>query len=1019
MNIKTNFSKSKYSYFIYFVFILPLLFSTPLYGQNTSDQDKVKFITKEIERIVPNRVFSFEEGSMDSVSYDHEENTVAYSFSGKASVFGVDNVDLTAEVGVHESYVKIITVYPNDPTGDVKVSGLFINRWIPKFYANKLQLKKQEFILYPKEKKKKYQVKSWYLQPENKTYTFQDCELDSTELLITLKKDKNKTGRDPVKTLTLSGNLNIGGEHFNVFGENKFVKKNLVDWTVGAKREEIKMQDLVRAFERYKGFEIPGIPNSILEVTVEEPQVSFDNDKALTISGGTAIGAIEAMVAFSPKSKNDFLLGYTPKEEYNLSMLNPNLKHFDGIDLSNLFIVYAYSTDINKEMSLELLKDADFGSEKVQPGLVILGKYNMPDGIPLIEKVDTITMRADLPKDKKSGVTLIGKLNFEDVDLRVFKLKEAWVSLEPKSKVTAIGMKVKGHIPELPDLKKTDLLELGGEVEFDKSEGNMDLVLMMEEDEKWDTPFGFPGLSIAYFGLEVGQSGKDKVLGVRGVLKLGYLESDITGKLDTKDPMKSMISVSVNELDLNKLLSSFFDNQVTGYFKGFTKDLVPAKVKNAELTIIPSPVKIADKEYDPGLRIKGDGKVFAFKAKLDMVAAYDKGFKGKASLYPIAFPNNSTRIINIEGDASLDLTISGMGKSDYELLSTNATANILGCSKSVNIAFSKKGYHYAFEERIFNAFTAKISASGSDIQQPLNADVSAEMSADFLGFIQNITSDGLRTLSSPLEKEMNTAKKIFKNAKEAYDDITAEIPLYDDVVGVAKDLKNEAWSSVKSAEGLLSDALDDIPSRNCVSDWVEVPHEVDEWTLGFLSTVTEWVTEEVDFCINIPRTTNLKSSYPKTLYGKTVNVPVPGFNKLKAEINRCNDKVMSSTQIYEDLQKEYDSKKGKLDNALKDKIKKKNLLSNAEDKWNDLKNAPGLLTDMALGFIENPANVLNIHSARFSGNLKNVNGGMVDMEIRGSFLGASFQVTLPFDFSNPEAIAQKLVDHLIGDQINF
>lgn len=983
-----------------------LLFSGAAFSQNGSDDKKLKDFEKKIKKVIDGkRNFKVENGDL-SVDYNHEDNNVAYVISGNVSLFEIENVDLEAEVGVLDSYIKITANYPEDPRKEVKLDGQPVSDWLPALYSDKLQLTKQELTLFPSEKKikDKYEIKTWYCQPGDKKYEFRNCILDSTQLLITLKKDKKETGPTPEKTLELTGDLIIGSTDFSIKGKNKFQKKiigkDVCEWEIGASREEIIMNDLITAMEQYNDLSLSGIPDAVREVTLQEPKVNFNNDKALTISGITAIGKMEAMVTYAAASKNDFLLGYSPEEDYALSDINHNLRYLDGLELNNLALVYAFSAEKDKEISLGLLDSLGFGGEEVKPGAVVLGKYDMPDGIPLIEKVDTVTFRADVPSDPKASIALAAKIDLGLLDLGKLKISEAWVSLEPESKTTAIGMSVIGDIPELTE--KTDVLDLSGETEFNKDEQSLDLLLEMEEDTYWETPFGFPGITIGNFGLEVGASGPDKKIGVTGDLTLGNLEASITGFLDSKELMKSMISVCSPEVDLESLLGDFFTTATLGYLDKFPAGILPVHLRNVEVTIIPSPMEVLGKLYDPGLRITGEGDILGLTGQLELFAAYDSGFEGTINLDPVFFPTDGARIFDLEGMANLDLTSKAITDPNHAFFDVKGNIDMFGFSRKAEIEVALNGFHFHTEGILFNTFDARVNARGNDFKRPEGMYVQVAMKADFLKYLDRYLQSGLALASKTKQEAIKGARSSYDFYNRNLNEALSKLPSAEEALTQAEKSESVLKDAVKEGEKLLRNAWDEVPDEACAEFWdVEVCIPI---------KVGKYVPKEVCGKVKLPKDGYQVWNWVD--YYKCIDVDDYSYYKnLVDNANNVLKNAREELKPAEDFVIEVSGKLGKLKDNL---VFYQEGFEIAKRELNNIENATDKLTRVARGMLEDPANIIQVHSANFEGNLKDLNGGVVQMKFSGSFLGAGFQVTLPYNFKNPQATVDALVKHLMG-----
>lgn len=1001
--MKTFIDGFKWGYFPVFrngcFLILGLFFFVLLEPAMAQKRSPESVTIKDFQKMLKKMVKDFDLNEETIlVKYNSGMDTFDYHISGKMAMFGVQDVSLEVIAGPNEKTIEITALFPSGASNQIELDGEKIKQWIPAILQNKIDLEKVHILLYPQEKEK-YVITSLFRQPENNVVGYMNCQLDQTEIIFTIDKDREDKGKNADKKAQLSGVVDIGGLDFDLQGEAKSEKKQTA-WEITASRNEIEMKLLIDALQKYNNVQFQTFPDALMDVALYEPVVKFDHEKVLSLKGRTDIGRIEAVCIFNSGSKNDFLLGFRPDEDYSLAKLNNNLRYIDGLDLGNMAIVYAYSQDARKEISLELLDEMDFSSEKVRPGFVLLGKYELPTKrVPLLEKINSVTVRTDIPADKNAAIKLTGKLDHTSLDLGLFQVKNLNISLEPASKATAIGMSAEGTIPELRG--GGDALTLYGKMALDPTSKDLSLILYMAEGQKWDTPFGFPGITISNFGLDVGTTGPAKKIGVRGDLMLGSLQANIAGFLDSKDPMKSMISVRYNELSLEKLMQGFFDQDAQQYLKSLPLGAIPMSLKDVEVTMIPSAMTIAEKKYDPGLRIKGDGRIMQLSARLDLLAAYDEGIKGYAMLDPISLPNGGMKIFDLGGEAMLDFTKAGLTDPNHSFMKMNGVVDILGLSRNANIEVSKTCFGFAIEEKIFNLFSAGIFAKGNDLFTPQNMQLQVAMRSDFLNSLNSAATNILAQETKVKQEAFRAARSLVEITKRAYEEGLKRI---DD----AQKAKDNALVAVDNAWAI-------VPKRICMNATVDVAVETVEKVPiigGFFGKVIGWTKKKVtkvvpqirEVCAPVPFK-QIPSSIRATVPGTRVEVdiPMPNYENLKKGIDLANEGLNIAI---DELQKANDNI-NPLRLAFEEAKTSLNLLEAATDyptlaaKW---------LLDKGTG------GAIDIKSAEFAGQLNSIQSGSVSMKCNVVFLGQPFSLMLPFNFNAPgsvDAMAKALVKDLL------
>ncbi|MBK6949957.1 MAG: hypothetical protein IPH16_19460 [Haliscomenobacter sp.] len=989
------FSMLKNGYFFILGLFFFILWEPAMAQKNSPESVTINDFKKTFKKIVKD--FDLNEETI-LVKYNSGKDTFDYHISGEMAMFGVQDVSLEVIAGPNEKIIEITALFPSGASNQIELDGEKIKLWIPAMLQNKIDLEKVHILLYPQEKET-YVITSLFRQPENNVVGYMNCQLDQTEIIFTIDKDREDKGKNADKKGQLSGVVDIGGLDFDLQGEAKSEKKQTT-WEITASRNEIEMKLLIDALQKYNNVQFQTFPDALMDVALYEPVVKFDNEKVLSLKGRTDIGRIEAVCIFNSGSKNDFLLGFRPEEDYSLAKLNNNLRYIDGVDLGNMAIVYAYSQNAQKEISLELLDEMDFSSEKVRPGFVLLGKYEMPTKrVPLLEKINSVTVRTDMPAEKNAAIKLTGKLDHTSLDLGLFQVKDLNISLEPSTKVAAIGMSVEGTIPELRG--GGDALTLHAQMALDPTNKDLNLILYMAGGQKWDTPFGFPGITISNFGLDVGATGPAKKIGVRGDLMLGSLQANIAGFLDSKDLMKSMISVRYNELSLEKLMQGFFDQDAQQYLKSLPLGAIPMSLKDVEVTMIPSAMTIAEKNYDPGLRIKGDGRIMQLGARLDLLAAYDSGIRGYATLDRISLPNAGLKIFDLGGEAMLDFTKAGLTDPNHSFMKMNGVVDILSLSRNANIDVSKTGFGFASEGKIFNMFSAGISAKGNDLFTPQNMQLQVAMRSDFLNSLNSAATNILAQETKAKQEAFRAARDLVEFTKNAYEQGIKRI--------------DDAQKAKDNALGAVDRAWELVPPEICTDKIINVTVETVEkvpiigglfgkvigWTT---KTVTEVIPEARKVCAPVPLKQippYIRATVPGTSVG--VDIPMPNYENLKKGIDIANEGL---NKAIDELQKANDNI-NPLRLAFEGAKTPLNLLETATDYFSLA--AKWLLDNGAGGAID-------IKSAEFAGQLNSIQSGSVSMKCNVVFVGQTFTLMLPFNFNASGAVdgmAKAMVNTLL------
>ncbi|PEL35492.1 hypothetical protein CN605_27970 [Bacillus toyonensis] len=509
----------------------------------------------------------------------------------------------------------------------------------------------------------------------------------------------------------------------------------------------------------------------------------------------------------------------------------------------------------------------------------------------------------------------------------------------------------------------SDSLDFLGKFGITQGQSEMSLALR----GTWKEPFGFVGLEIknAFLGMI---TGPQNTIAVAGDIDFGEnLSISVKGEFIGNSVPSAIIGSFSGQICLLQIIKAF-----TGY--QIPNNYLDVCLSNLGIYVVGNPLgaTINDIHYDPGFRISGEIKQFGIEAKADIAIDY-RGILLEGEMTPIKIDN----ILEITGCSAAGGPIVILeAYEDRFLFQLNAHLMILGLSQDTEIFINKNNFHFKLEGKIFNVFEAIIEANAAGDLKNGDFIISATMKQDMLDFMVEETKKIFVTNVGNASEVLDAAEKKWKEAKEAVDWLNKKI------IEVEKKFdkyKKEIVAKYEEAKNSIQPIRDKIKSlEDDKSSWLD---KLDKLLGGALSKAKKEIRKITDL-IDEWSTKLEKVIRDSNIYKEILDnlVPPPILETLK------NDLVIAKIIL----------------KTEKDAFDAAKILFDKLDKVGD--------------FIINTGEeaLLNIRSISFTGKVRDVGHGDVDLSITGDFMGSNFSLSINFDFHDPisgvEALYKKLLD---------
>jgi len=881
--------------------------------------------------------FSIEDTALTIIS----EDANGIRLTGTVSIFNVQKVGLT--ITGNTQGAQISATFPAGLTEQAVVGGKTIQSWIPDWLAGNMDL--QALTL------------GYQLAPASTArlsvvlgevsgaplIELQGFKASQPELTLTLEKT---TAEAPLAKAAITGGLAFAGSTLALACEAGTDGQ----WAFQAVASDIKLGGLVQQIATAAQLSLQALPGEFTALDIKQARFSFNQERQVDIEGQWPWGALEGYF----QKGSQCLLAFAPDNSFQFANISAALSAVDKIKFEDAALIYCNAA-ITPGDSVRVVDKLGLTGKTLPAGLSLMGTYALPADLPGLKGGGKVVLKANIPQPIALP-TLEAAIAFNGLDFgRDFSLLESFIQLSPADLSFGVGLRFRARLDD-SELYFTGLGDIAAPATFG-------LVMYLEDGSIWKNPFGLPAVDIGELGLDVGADVLSPAprpkLGIRGKLRIGPFQGEGAGMLNTANPIESLISAKMNELSFQQCVDVFLAGDVKKLINQLPAEARSFALRNAELTIVPKAQQLAGRQYDAGLRIKGEGTIVNLKASLDVNATYKNGISGTASVSPILLKQGDAVVFRLSGNQptdpslmSVDMTLSNLLGGSNPFLRIDGYAALLGIVSNTKVEISKQGFYLATSGKLFGKFAADLDVKGGDIQAANGMAVRAAMKNDLISFLRAEVQKAIDANTGAEQAAYRTAKTELGKAEN-----------YLRTTQGAVDQFNRQQDAVKSAQR-EADSL-----RRQAGD---KKREYDNASFGFKKGKLWTEYQALD-----------KSA---TLASKALEGAVQVLEGLKVAVDW-----------------------GQREAAVKTVQLASTVVTGFETATAGAKQAGKWIVDKGLG------GVIDIKSAEFEGKLDVLSGGKVSMQVNVAFLGNPYHAVVGFDFASPDSAVKTLASALLNN----
>ena len=786
------------------------------------------------------------------------------------------------------------------------------------------------------------------------------------------------------------------------------------EWNMKGEVGKLSVNDLFNSL----GMQRPdALPANIWGFEMSNCTFTFQPfNKSCTFGATSSIGQAEFRFTSTNRkgSGHDFLLGFSPPQNFTFATLDPGLNILDQLKFKQSALVL--SSD-NQESNLSIFK-AMGQTPKVGRGLTLMGQYDIHALSPELEKfmgqsnlllLATISNR---PADIKLQTTLQTNIKFDKNGNVVLKGITFTLAPAPGNFTISMG----GNM----DVKmNNDVLVFKSNIGVDVSNLAVKVDGMLQGT--WNNPFGIAkNVQVSDLGLGFGVSFKTTPiplpsLAFAGKLKVGDPSSprfsgDVAVAVDPSNPINCMVDAGFNKIVLKDIVEACAPTaQIPAELK---TTLLTATLEDVRFTVVPSPTGITlfEKKYEPGFLIAGNGSLANFKAQLKIGVAQD-GIEVKAGIGALRYePFFSLTGSGDAPDPYLHLVIKQPAQSG---LTINGKATLLGITSETAMKISDNGFDLKMNGKLFTVFESNFNVTGKNIHSGGDYYIKAELKNDLFAFITQNASAEIDKATKKTQNDITAAQKVLTDEQNKINGLYTQVNNVRSTVQQERDRDcgrlRAAQASVENERQKVQKIQGDIDSRHREiatidqrikdrNNWVESGNVFEKISRG--AEAIPFYTEQAAL-----RTAAMATIAAYETAKGTANLALLAAREVVGGMGSlCEQTPIDADPRVAGLIATIETSKGVMEGAKQvmegGKIVGVGTLGAA--KW-IVKNG-------------NPLGVVNITEARFEGALNATDGGKISLQVKGSFAGNPLDTKFSFDFKDPKTTVEKWARSMVGVQ---
>lgn len=540
------------------------------------------------------------------------------------------------------------------------------------------------------------------------------------------------------------------------------------------------------------------LPASISNLSLQNVQLTVSpTNKYLSLSSQSDFGETELLITQTKQKKWAFMAAFAPPAQWAFSSIDQALAVMDDLSFSDTALIISSAADslppisvVTVPSSVKLVKGLNFFATMDMAGLEV-------DNLVGVKTLTVSTAIGTNLNSIKLSAAMAGSLKITDG----ISLGDMEFFLRPAPSNFQLG--ISGSV--VAKIDKSDLRFVGAMSVRPLERSAAFAATMLG---RWDEPFGTKGLAVEDVAIEVGigivppPAVAAPIVGLAGSISIGSFSGSAAVKFDTANPNKSMIAAAFNQLYLKDIVQTFCEKKVYNSIPSALRNsILSAGMEDVAVYVVPQLTSIGELTYEPGFKFQGRLSIADFDAEFMFILDYTKGFAIKGSVDPIIIDDvlKITGVENTPGPSiDIDLRIGGDPYIKMEGL-----VDLMGLSAMGLVCINDQGFRFDVEGKIFDLFTARIAASGSNIKSGGDFYLLVEMQNDLISYLREQALDGI-------QKAANDATQSLEDAQDDVEKAQKEVnKLNNDISTMRTRVKNERardTKNVKTAEKTVSTA---------------------------------------------------------------------------------------------------------------------------------------------------------------------------------------------------------------------
>ncbi len=562
--------------------------------------------------------------------------------------------------------------------------------------------------------------------------------------------------------------------------------------------ERLKFSSLVQDLCGNQSAQNTLMPPGIQALDINNLQILLDvSQKTFSVYCNSGLGEVEVLVK-KVEAEWGFIFGLIPPQNWQFSAISQDLASLDAIKFENTAVIVS-STE-----------DASFSLTRVQTprkNLKIIRGLNLFVGMDLSSvHADAILGKTSLEIYAAVGTTLS--------DLVLETKLAGDIQLSQGLILGGIIFRLKPNPADfslqlLCFLKATlsgNVLEFAGAIIVGSTSARMAATML----GVWNQPFGFQGVAIANVALSLGITytiPPIPTVGIAGSLEVGEFKGSAAVQIDACAPTKSMVAVEFNRLYLIDVLKTFCNPSLgTAIPDDVIRTVLNIGFEDSKVYIVPQPTQIGELKYEQGFKLASKMFFQGIRGYADLNIDYAKGIDVKGDVDVINL-GEVFILRGTSGNPKAAMALSIMPQTNpIPVMNLNGEVLLLGLSCSVDIQFSKDGFFFRIDGKIFSLFEASLEVKG-DISKLQGIYLKAYMKNDLFKYLRENAERFIKSATDSAVSSLTKAQNDINNAQQNVNGLLIRI---NDARVVVDNERQTAINKLQSARSDLDKAQSDV-----------------------------------------------------------------------------------------------------------------------------------------------------------------------------------------------------------------